>query len=99
MKLPIRIIKSNERGTYSLDWTDEERKELEEKILNLRDDQIAALATIVVGFKRKDIKNVVKDIQEHKPGSGHLCMVTDEASSKEELLWWVDYFTRVNKIN
>ena len=96
MELPIRKIKSKERGVYSLEWTDEERKELEEKILNLHDDQLAALAALVVGFKKEDIEEVVRDVKDNKQGSGHLCIITDEADSKEDLLWWVDYFTKVN---
>ena len=97
MEIPIRKIKSKEWGVHSLEWTDEERKELEEKILNLRDDQLAALLCLVVGFHKEDLDYIVKDIKENKQGSGDLCVLTDEAKSKEELLWWVDYFTRANK--
>lgn len=97
MEIPIRKIKSDIKGVYSLDWTDEERKELEERILNLKDDQLGALACLMVGFSEEDVEDVVKDIKENKQGSGHLCILTDEAESKEKLLWWVDYFTRANK--
>lgn len=97
MEIPIKKIKSDIKGVYFLEWTDEERKELEEKILNLRDDQLGALASLMVGFKKEDIDDVVKDIKENKQGSGHLYIVTDEAKSKEDLLWWVDYFTKTNK--
>ena len=59
MEIPIKKIKSNIKGIHELEWTNEERKELEEKILNLRDDQLAALLHIVVGFLKKDFKGML----------------------------------------
>ena len=97
METPIKKIKSDVKGNYFLEWTDEERKELEEKILNLQDNQLAALACLMVGFSKENVEDVVKDIKENKQQSGHLCILIDEAKSKEELLWWVDYFTKANK--
>jgi len=97
MEIPIKKIKSDVKSVLDLEWTDEERRGLEEKILSLRDDQLAALACLMVGFSKEDVEDVVRDIKEKKQGSGHLCILTDEAKSKEELLWWIDYFTKANQ--
>lgn len=56
MEIPIKKIKSDVKETNSLEWTNKERKELEEKILNLRDDQIAILSYAMVKFSKEDIK-------------------------------------------
>jgi hypothetical protein len=90
--------KKGPRGVYSLSWTDEEKTKLESRILNLRKDQIAALLNLVgLDFSKDDIKEVVKDIIENKQNSGHLSILTDEADSKENLLWWIDYFESANE--
>ena len=81
-----------------LQWSDEERTELESRILNLRKDQIAALFCCVgIKFSKDDIEDVVNDIMDNKQKSGHLGILTDEANSKEDLLWWISYFESANK--
>ena len=80
-----------------MEWTNEERKELEEKILNLRDDQLAVLGYLMVKFQQNDLQDVVKDIRTNKQESEDLSIIIDEAKSKEELIWWVDYFTKANQ--
>jgi len=81
-----------------LQWTNEERIKLESRIPKLREDQIAALFYCVgIEFSKDDIKNVVNDIIDNKQRSGHLGILTDEADSKENLLWWVRYFESFNK--
>jgi hypothetical protein len=97
MEIPIKKIKSDVKGVCDLEWTNEERKELEEKILNLRDDQVAVLGYLMVKFQQKDLQDVAKDIRTNKQKSEDLRIIIDEAKSKEELLWWVDYFTKANK--
>ena len=87
---------SNCKG--DLRWSDKERTELESKILRLRKDQIAALFYCVgIKFSKDDIEKVVSDIINNKQKSGHLGILTDEASSKEDLLWWISYFESANK--
>ncbi|MFH0906964.1 MAG: hypothetical protein V1829_01800, partial [bacterium] len=77
---------------------DKERQELESRILSLRNDQIATLLNLVgLKFSRNDIEDVVKDITENKQCSGHLITLTDEADSKENLLWWISYFEKTNR--
>lgn len=97
MEIPIKKIKSDIKGAYYLEWTNEERKELEEKILNLRDDQLAVLGYLMVKFQQNDLQDVVKDIRTNKQESEDLSIIIDEAKSKEELIWWVDYFTKANQ--
>jgi len=81
-----------------LDWSEREQLELESRILKLRDDQIAALLYIVgLNFSRNDIEEVVVDIRKNEHKSGHLPILIFEANSKENLLWWLDYFEKQNK--
>ena len=95
-KYNIEIRKSKDkifRG--DLVWEPEERIGLEKRILALRDDQIASLPYVVgIAFSINDIENIVKDIKENGHQSGHLSILTDEAKSKELLLWWLDYFEK-----
>ncbi len=85
-----------------LEWTDEEYENLKERIINLRDDQIGALAYIAVEFKRGDIDKIVEGIKKLRileKGSDDidLDVIITEFESKEGLLWWLDYFERHNK--
>ena len=81
-------------GRKELQWDKKEETRLCSRILKLYDDQIGAIAHIVAGFDRKDIQDVVADIRRHREGSGHLPIIIFEAKSKEDLLWWIDYFEK-----
>jgi len=100
-KKRVKITRSHEswREQYpELQWTPKERRQLEKRILSLRNDQIAALLNLVgLGFSKKDIDHIVSDIRNFGSKSGHLPILTDEADSKENLLWWVNYFEEANK--
>jgi len=80
-----------------LTWENAERQEIESRILALRNDQIGALASILVGFSEKDLYEVVQEIRESGVGAIHLATILSEAKSKEKLLWWLDYFEKENK--
>lgn len=76
-------------------WGEGEREKVEARILALRDDQIGALLNLVgLGFSKNDIEDVVAEIKEHGSQSGHLPILMEEPSSKEDLLWWVMYFEK-----
>lgn len=90
-------VKKGPKEPWGLEWTNKEEKELEKKILSLRDDQLATLLSFMAGFFKEDIEEIVREIRKEKQGSPNLWTLIDEAESKEKLLWWVDYFTKVNK--
>ena len=94
--IKINIDKTLKIQRPELQWESVERTEIEERILYLRNDQIGALAKIILGFNDKDIPSVVQDIQENGIRSGHLPIILEEAESKEKLKWWVDYFEGKN---
>jgi len=95
--LTITMQQNSPQKSYELEWTTEEEKDLMRRILNLRDDQIASLLNLVgLNFSLSDIENVVKDIRENSERSAHLPILIHEANSKENLLWWLDYFERAN---
>jgi len=97
-KKEINITRSYshlDRG--ELVWGKKEQEGLELRILDLRDDQIGALAALLVGFGKEDIEDVVKDIRQNGRESGHLPILIFEPKSKEDLLWWLDYFEKENK--
>ncbi len=88
------------RKSYELEWTKEEEENLIKRILNLRDDQIASLLNLVgLNFSLSHIDDVVKDIRDNGAFSGHLPILIYEANSKENLLWWIDYFEKANLKN
>jgi len=80
------------KSSEEIVWEEKEERELGERILKLQDTQIGALLGLAVGFKPDVIENVVAEIREHGLLSGHLPILVEEAHSKEELLWWVNYF-------
>ncbi len=81
-----------------LKWTEKEVKDIGLRLVNLRQDQIAALITICgVEFSLGDVEKVVEDIKKNKEKSGHLEIVIYEAKSKEALLWWLEFFEKYNK--
>lgn len=81
----------------NLDWTDEQRKEIEKRILNLRKDQIGALLYLSgLTFSKKDLHEVIEDIVKNREGSGHLPILIEEGDLKE-LLWWLEFFESTPK--
>lgn len=97
---PVNI--SVDKGGYfdrqELQWSAKEEKELQSRILALRDDQIAVLPHLVnIYFSKDDIENVVAEIRKNNRQSGHLPIIISEADSKESLLWWLDYFEKQNE--
>ena len=78
---------------HELHWTESEKKDLEQRILGLRDDQVGALLEIAgLGFRKDDLDDVVRDIKADGLRSGHLDILLSEANSKETFLWWLHYF-------
>ena len=94
----IKLSISHEKLPNSdLQWTDKESKEIETRILRLRNDQIAALLYLVdIKFAKRDLEDVVLEIKKNKHDSSHLGILIAEADSKENLLWWVKYFIEAN---
>jgi hypothetical protein len=89
-----KIIGKND---HVLNWTEKEAEELTRRILNLRDDQIAALLNLAgLNFSISDIEAVTADIRENGSQSGHLPILISEAQSKKILLWWLNYFEKTN---
>lgn len=81
-----------------LQWSSEEKEQLERRIVALREDQIGALIELVgLGFRKEDLAHIVEDIRADGLRSGHLEIVLAEALSKEELLRWVAYFEDFNR--
>ncbi|OGZ35967.1 MAG: hypothetical protein A3D38_00610 [Candidatus Portnoybacteria bacterium RIFCSPHIGHO2_02_FULL_40_23] len=95
----IKIRKINEKFKTrgELKWNNKEELKLESRIVRLRNDQIGALLNLVgLNFAKEDIEEVVRDIREDKHESGHLSILIYEADSKENLLWWINYFEKEN---
>ncbi len=81
-----------------LKWEEIEVKHIRERIINLRSDQIAALTWLVgVKFYRNDLEEVALEIKKEKHNSVNIDAIIYEASSKEDLLWWLNYFEKENK--
>lgn len=97
IKIKIHKINKKFKTKRELKWNAKEEFELESRILNLRNDQIASLFYLVdIKFSKDDIEEVVREIKENKHGSGHLSILIYEANSKENLLWWINYFEKEN---
>lgn len=93
--MKINVGKNKSIRNKELQWGKKEELNLESRILALRDDQIAALLNLVgLKFNRDNIEHVVSEIRENGHKSGHLPILISEADSKENLLWWVDYFEK-----
>jgi len=91
-KIEIRVYR-NKIKNQELDWTEKELNNLSNRILKLRDDQIGALLNLTgLNFNFEDIKKVVEEIKDNGVQSSHLDILILEANSKEELLWWLNYF-------
>lgn len=80
---------------HEIQWTEQEKSDLERRIRGLRDDQLGALIEIAgLGFRKQDLEDVVHDIKTDGLQSGHLEIVLAEADSRDDLLWWLEYFER-----
>ena len=80
-----------------LRWEEKERAEIVSRMLALRDDQIVALVGLVgPKFAKKDIEPIVKEFRA-EGDSGDIETFLTEATSKEDLLWWLNYFERANQ--
>jgi len=78
-------------------WDDKERESVENRILNLKRDQIAALLNLAgLNFATKDIEIIVNEILEQQHSSDHLDLLMTENKSKENLLWWIVFFEKHN---
>ncbi len=89
----IKVKISRVKFKKELGWTKNKRRQLESRILNLRDDQIAALFYLVnIIFDKNDIKKIIKEIKKYKHESINLGTLLSEANSKKNLLWWLSYF-------
>lgn len=94
----IKIRKLPNTRQKELKWGEKERRELENKILNLRNDQITALFYLVeVPFPKDDIGEVVEEIRKYDRDSAYLNTLLSEADFRENLIWWVDFFKKSNK--
>ncbi|MBI2010799.1 MAG: hypothetical protein HYS89_00985 [Candidatus Colwellbacteria bacterium] len=81
-----------------LQWEEKERAEIVSRMLALRDDQIGALIGLAgPGFYKEDIEDIVKEFRAEGEQAGNLEIFLTEATSKEDLLWWLDYFERANR--
>ena len=95
LKLDVYLNKF--MGEEELQWEEKERAEIVSRTLALRDDQIGALIGLVgPGFYKKDIEDIVKEFRVEGEQSGNLETFLTEATSKEDLYWWLDYFERAN---
>jgi hypothetical protein len=91
-KLNINIENKKFSNT-DIKWDEEERRKVGERILSLSDEQLAVFPYLLgVGFNKKDIDHVVSDIRKDGYQSVNLNPILDEAKSKEDIFWWLDYF-------
>lgn len=78
-----------------LKWNEKEKSEIISRISALKDDQIGALLGLVgPKFHNEDIEDIVKEFRTKGAQSGNLDTFLTEASSKEDLLWWLNYFEK-----
>lgn len=76
-----------------LKWSENEREKAGKRILSLSDEQLAVFPYLVgVIFNKEDINHVVSDIRKDGYQSINLNPILDEAKSKEDIYWWLDYF-------
>jgi isopropylmalate/homocitrate/citramalate synthase len=76
-----------------------EEIDLMRRIKNLRIDQIAALIELVgIHFDKQDLEDVAKRIKNsEEDDTDYVDIIIDEASSKEELEFWLNFFEKYNK--
>ena len=76
-------------------WKPDERRDVESRILCLRLDQIGALLNLCgLKFKPSDIPGVVDEVISNGHRSIHLDILMSETKSKDDLLWWLEYFEK-----
>ncbi len=86
---------SSARGS-GLSWSSNEYSELARRVVTLREDQIAGLLLAVgIRFRNEDIPEVVQDIKTEGGNAIHFRVLADEADSKDNLLWWLNYFEKL----
>lgn len=72
-------------------------KKIEKDIFSLSYDQLVALPFLVgVIFNKSDIEEVVNDIKDNGLDSVHLSIILSEAKSKDDVIWWIDFFKKYN---
>jgi isopropylmalate/homocitrate/citramalate synthase len=76
-----------------------EEIDLMRRIKNLRIDQIAALIELVgIHFDKQDLEDVAKRIKNsEEDDTDYVDIIIDEASSREELEFWLNFFEKYNK--
>jgi hypothetical protein len=80
-----------------LKWNNDELKKIEKDIFSLSYDQLVALPFLVgVIFNKSDIEEVVDDIKDNGLDSVHLSIILSEAKSKDDVIWWIDFFKKYN---
>ena len=95
-KLPVKF-KEGPGWPADLKWTQKEEENLVSRIFNLRYDQVAALSWLVgVRFERGDLERIFYNIKEDNDWI-NIMPIIYEADSKENLLWWLDFFEKANK--
>ncbi|MCL4427309.1 hypothetical protein M1534_03075 [Patescibacteria group bacterium] len=94
----VSITKKSSTERREMRWAMIEEQETERRIIKLRDDQIIALFFCVgISFFTQDIPDILQDIHTTGEGSIYFGTLLDEADSKENLLWWIDFFEQHNK--
>lgn len=81
-----------------LKWNRKDEINIKKRILNLKADQITSLPFLVkIIFDKDNLKSTVNEILKNKIHSVNLETIICEADSKENLIWWVNYFENFNK--
>lgn len=74
-------------------WKDERRRQIESRILDLKDEQIAALFSKVgINYPNTPMKEIVQDIRRDEHGATDLDILITEASSKDKLIKEIERF-------
>ncbi len=101
MKIKIRKIRLPRKGeprTGDLDWTDKEYLNIAKRVLKLKKYQVVAFMSLVrVEFDENNREDVAEEIKSNKLESTYLPIVVYEADSRENLLWWLEFFEKANK--
>ncbi len=80
-----------------LTWDSKERKEIEDRILKLTDNQIEELFE-KVGISwiasLEEMEEIVSEIRKQKHDSINLDTLMSETDSRENLLKWIEYYEK-----
>jgi hypothetical protein len=91
----INITRKESLKFKEILWKEKEKNKVEEKIINLKPDQLAALPFLIgINFSKKNIEKVVSEIKKNGHNSINLDVILYEADSKRNLLWWLDFFEK-----